>query len=284
MRTIACIIMILVKACQPNVGGDVSDRDLVAVHYDRMEEAIAAPRTAEPPMPPVVEENTQAEEKIIKNGSINFEVPNLENAKSRIDSIIRVFDAYYEQEQFNAYQNHKSYYLIIRLPGTKFEQLISMLENGISGLSSKNLSADNVTQEFVDLNIRLENKLAYIKQYRNILNSAKSVKDILDIQEKIRNLEEEIDATKGRLKYLNDRVSLSTLTIHISEKDAPHLVKQPTFIDRTIKSFQRGWKSLVNVTLAFIEIWPFIILLFLVYYNRDFIRRKLPIGRKNDVM
>jgi len=42
-------------------------------------------------------------------------------------------------------------------------------------LNAKNISLTDVTEEYVDLNIRLENNLAYLNQYKEILKKAKTI-------------------------------------------------------------------------------------------------------------
>ncbi len=82
---------------------------------------------------------------------------------------------------------------------------------------SKNISADDVSEEYVDLQIRQDNKQAYAVQYRKLLKRAGSIKDILEVQEKLRHIESGIDRINGRLKFLDDRVSYSTLDVELRE-------------------------------------------------------------------
>ncbi|WP_435523582.1 DUF4349 domain-containing protein [Chryseobacterium indoltheticum] len=46
-----------------------------------------------------------------------------------------------------------------------------------------------------------------------MLRSAKTTKDMLEIQENIRELEDEIDVAEGRLRFIDDRVNYSTLNL-----------------------------------------------------------------------
>ena len=71
-------------------------------------------------------------------------------------------------------------------------------------LKVKNISAKDVTEEYVDLKIRVGNKLAVLAQYKVILQKAISIEEILEVNEKIRRLEEEIESKKGRIRFLDD--------------------------------------------------------------------------------
>lgn len=143
-----------------------------------------------------------------------------------------------------------------------------MLENGIGVLTSKHVNAQDVTEEYVDLNIRLENNLAYLEQYQSILKRTKSIQEVLEVQEKIRRIEEEIDSKKGRLKYLNDNVKYSTLTLEISELISREMTNKPNFGRRVANAFNTGIQGFLNFTIALISLWPFILLILFLYLVR----------------
>ena len=76
-------------------------------------------------------------------------------------------------------------------------------------------TTEDVTEDYYDTEIRLKNKELYLEKYRDFLEQAKTVKDMLEVQEKIRNMEEEIESAKGKLRFIDDKVNFSTLDINI---------------------------------------------------------------------
>ncbi len=250
-----------------------------ALIYDE-ELELEPPRIAIPPPPPMVEEVSEEGyaygkgSKIVKSGRMKFKVHELDSVKGRVDSILKIYHGYYENEQFNTNGNSNSFVLKIRIPNVYFDSIILLFENGIGKLESKYLRTIDVTEEFVDLNIRLDNKLAYLNQYKQILQKAKSVKDILEIQEKIRRIEEEIDSNNGRLKYLNDKVKYSTLDLEISNRVSSKVASKPSFASRITSAFYNGFQGFFNIIIKLVGVWPFVlfmILLFLV--RRPLVRR-----------
>ena len=217
---------------------------------------LESPKTADPP-----ELHLEIGSKIIKNGSMEFEVDDLQLAKIKADSILNTFNGYFESEQYSSYGNRVSYSLQIRVPNVKFDSLLLAIEKGIGQLKSKKVTAKDVTEEYVDLNIRLENNLAYVMQYKEILTKAQSVKEILEVQEKIRRIEEEIESKKGRLKYLNDRVKYSTLSLEISEKVEVQLARVPSIGGRFVLAFNNGGQFFMNFIIGLVNLWPFLLLL-----------------------
>ena len=220
------------------------------------------PRSAEPaPRQQDQSVEQQKKSKIIKDGSITLEVDSLELAKLAIDSIVSTTNAYYENEVYNGGANQHRYTLKIRVPNSEFETFISSLEKGGGKMISKSINARDVTGEYIDLEIRLKNNQAYLLQYRALLKRAKSIKDILEIEEKARRIESEIDAHLGRIKYINDQVKYSTLTLNVYQKHINRNdYREPTFLSRMWSSIGIGFNAMQEMVLWMIAFWPFLML------------------------
>lgn len=227
---------------------------------------IEPPRTAEPPPPP--EFSLEQGSKVIKNGRLQFEVAALNKVKIQVDTLVRTYNAYYEQESYQDQYNRITYNLVIRIPNAKFDAFIRELEQGIGKLVSKNIDAQDVTEEYVDLKIRLDNNLAYLQQYQSILKKATSIKDVLEVQEKIRRIEEEIESKKGRLKFLDAKVNYSTIHLDISELLNQEFINQPPFFRRIGNAFTNGIHSFLDFLVFLVNLWPFVLLLLLIWLFR----------------
>jgi hypothetical protein len=205
--------------------------------------------------------------KIIKDGQMEIRVKNLEQGKIQIDSLVKKFQGYYAEETFNNQDYSHDFSLKIRIPSEKFELFMAQAETAAGELIYKNVSSRDVTEEFIDLETRLKNKKNYLNRYGELLKQAKSVKDILEIEEKTRSIEEEIESTEGRLKYLNNQVDFSTLQLRITKKNDYTFIPQNegNFIDRLWFSLAKGWYGLVALTLFVIRIWPFWIIVAVLY-------------------
>lgn len=265
------ILILLFGSC--NQGGEET--------YDRylanIEENIPITKSSSIPPPPPPEspsavdqagEHGQIEKKIIKDGRIGLKVLDLNKTKLRVDSLVRKHDGYYANESFNNTDWESAYMLKIRIPAMHFETLITSIERGDGEIEYKEIDARDVTDQFIDLESRLENKRSYLKRYKDLLNQAKNVKEILEIEEKIRGLEEEIESTTGRLKYISDQVDYSTLNLRIAKqkefKYKPD--KQDSFFERLKQSLSKGWYVFVDFLLFVVKLWPFWIVVPLLIY------------------
>lgn len=262
------ILTILITSCHQKQ----SDKDSYAFADMVMEEKMIPitrqSQNAPPPLIDKIEKQEVIKKKIIKDGRLGLRVSELENTKLRIDTLIKNHGGYYANERFNNSDWESSYNLKIRIPCANFEKFISDIETGDGEILYKEIDARDVTDQFIDLETRLENKQNYLKRYNDLLKKANSVKEILEIEEKIRVLEEEIESTTGRLKYLSDLVDYSTLDLTVSkQKDFKYNpVKRDKFLERLKQSLSKGWFGFVDFLLFIIKIWPFWIIATLIFY------------------
>ena len=112
----------------------------------------------------------------------------------------------------------------------------------------------------MDLNTRLQTKLEIKKRYDEILRSkAKTVEEVLLAEEKLRVLQEEIEAAQGRLKFLSNKVALSTIQVDFYETvvytEEPDTYTK-SFGAKAKKSLNVGWSLLQGFLLVLLYIWP----------------------------
>lgn len=210
--------------------------------------------------------------KIIRDGHMTIKVKSAQAAKIRVDSLLIPFGAYYASENFNNNDREATFYLRLRIPTAAFDNFMACLEQGYGEILNKDIQARDVTDQFIDLETRLQNKRNYLGRYNSLLKEAKTVKDILQIQEEIRGLEEEIESTTGRLKYLSDQVDYSTLQLNLTEqKDFQFKPEErDRFGEKLKQALTKGWYGVVDFVLFLFKIWPLwlVLCLALIFLKR----------------
>jgi hypothetical protein len=94
---------------------------------------------------------------------------------------------------------------------------------------------------------------------------------MLDVEKEIGNLQSEIESMEGRLKYLTDRISLSTLTVTFYE----HSDRSFAFGHKILKGFSSGWKGFLWLIVVFVYLWPLWLILFTgLWVLLHFLKRK----------
>jgi hypothetical protein len=216
-----------------------------------------------PPATEKIANQTVDKKKIIRDGRLGLKVADLEKTKAIVDTLVNMFDGYYANESLDNTDYESSYQLKIRIPSVSLDPFILKIETGNGQITYKEIDARDVTAEFIDLETRLSNKKSYLKRYNDLLKQAKSVKDILEIEEKTRIIEEEIESSEGRLNYLKDLVAFSTLDLRITKvKEFRFTPKsRDQFTERFKQSLSNGWNGFIDFLLLLIRLWPFWILI-----------------------
>jgi hypothetical protein len=282
------ILATLVYSCNetyPTQSLDIGTVDYESSKYDDEDQPTNRQLKTPPPSPPVqsskVENNTALEKgiekKIIKDGRIGIETKTLQKTKAKLDLLLKKYGGYYASENFNNTNWNSSFELKIRIPYSNFEKFIVETETSNGEILYKVIEARDVTDQFIDIETRLKSKRNYLNRYNDLLKQAKSIKDILEIGEKIRRLEEEIESATGRLNYLSDQVKYSTLNLTITaEKEVEILpTNREGFFTSLKQSLSKGWFGFVDFLLFLVKGWPFLIVLALTYYLwKKFRKRK----------
>ncbi len=183
------------------------------------------------------------------------------HVEARLDSLVRRYDGYLNASTETHLDNEWLYVTTIRVPPIHFQALLNGLA-GLGRIERKELSTEDVTAEHADVNARLQTKRAMEQQYTTLLSKAQKIKDILDIEQKLGEVREEIEATESRLKTLNNEVAYSTITLTLyqplpqSVPDAPVV----SLGSRTVEAFYGGWQLLTSLFIGAINLWPVLLL------------------------
>lgn len=206
--------------------------------------------------------------KIIKNGNMMIDVGDIKSAQEKVQNVVKNFKGYIQNENYSNDETETTISMEIRVPNQNFDGLINSFLEGIGSVTQKNIRAEDVTEEYTDVAIRLENKLTYLEKYRELLKRSASTKDLLEIQEKIRGLEEEIESSKGRLRYIDDQVNYSTLNLTLTkEKPRNTITSKIGFGSRLVDSLANGWNLFINFLLEIVALWPFLLTLPIIIYS-----------------
>lgn len=225
-----------------------------------------------PPPPNLIEEKINPEnsqkisQKIIKTGRIEIEAGDINKAQKIISDHLKKLNAYEQGEFFSNSEEQEMLKMTIRVPNQNFDNLLQSFSSELGNVISKNAGIDDVTEEYTDVSIRLENKLVYLEKYRELVKRSTNTKDILEIQEKIRALEEEIESSKGRLKFIDDKVKYSTIELTlIKNKPRNSVTSKIGFGSQFVDSVAQGWNNFVGFILGLISYWPFLLIIPVIF-------------------
>ena len=113
----------------------------------------------------------------------------------------------------------------IRSPVRNFEDLLTSI--GDSGeIIDRNITSQDVTAEYTDLESRRRNLQAQERFYLGLLEQATTVPDAIAVQQQLDAIQGQIEQITGRLNLLDDRTAFSTLTVRIAERGAAPVAEE----------------------------------------------------------
>lgn len=221
--------------------------------------------------------------KIIRQGEIRFETEDLKETESLILKAVNELKGYISNDNVYNSENRTTHRVIIRVPADNFEILLERISENAQKIDSKTIDAQDVTEEYIDIESRLKTKKEIENRYRELLAQAKNVEDILSIEKEIGTLRTDIESIEARMQYLKDQVSFSSLTVEFYQKtnSAFH------FSMRSGQALVMGWKWLLAFLIFLIHLWPFLfigsIIIFTVKRIKTRKKQNLPIqNSKNE--
>ncbi|MBN2724328.1 MAG: DUF4349 domain-containing protein [Deltaproteobacteria bacterium] len=114
-------------------------------------------------------------------------------------------------------KSRNNFRVVLRIPSAKFFKFISIIEP-FGEVTSRRIRSEDVTAQFVDLSMRMNNLLKARERLLAILAKAVKVKDTLEIEREITRVTGQLEQIKGQLRYLQNLVSFATVTLRFHKK------------------------------------------------------------------
>ena len=195
------------------------------------------------------------ERMIVRNGDISLVVEDVIKSRDEIARIAIRLGGFVVSSSISGEEQDRRGVISIRVPDDKFEQSLAELRGLAVRVTSESTSSRDVTEEYIDLQARLNNAEATESQYLALLDKAIDVEDILRIYDSLSRVRSEIEQLKGRMQYLERTSSMSLITVYLEpETSGKPLARAGWSALEVLKSAVRG---LVNAgqILASIAIW-----------------------------
>lgn len=212
--------------------------------------------------------SAEIERKLIKNGNVSFETFNLEKTRQNITDAIKKYNAYVSYDNEYKSTDRITNNINVRVPSKDFDNFLVEISKGVEKFDSKNISVNDVTEEFLDVEARLKSKKKLEERYLDLLNKTKSVKEIIEVERQLANVRSAIESIEGRLKYLQNKVSYSTLSITFYKE----ISVQSNFGRNIVNGFKNGINNIKWFFIGLVNIWPFILIILIIIF---LIRRRI---------
>ncbi len=230
--------------------------------------------------------------KVIFTATLDIESTNYPNSISTLEKMISEHGGYIQDSNVETSTSFRSSTALrtatytIRMPSIKLSAFLSK-SGDIGNIVLNKTNGEDVTDQYFDTAARLQSLKIQEERLLALLKNANTLKDMLDIEDRLTQVRFEIEQLTGTLKQIDSRVELSTVTVTIIEVDTI-TISEPKpigFWSQVASTFKTSLKALVEtlrvLTLVFVALLPFLvvigIILLVVYfiYRRATKRKKI---------
>lgn len=221
------------------------------------------------------------ETKIIKTGDLRFQTDDLDKTYNQVQQTVKKYQASIKNDS----QSNEGYQLTrsitIRIPNQNFDAFITDISKGVAYFDQKEISSEDVTEEYIDVASRIKTKKVLEERYYELLKKASKVSEMLEIEKKLSEIREEIEAKEGRLKYLESQVQMSTINIEFYKPVADNQQATVSYGGKMGNALVSGFNSISNFFIQLLGIWPVIVTLVVLFI---LIRKRIKRKKKNDAI
>jgi len=208
---------------------------------------------------------------IIRTGNISMVVEDTLAAQATIEGMVERMAAegafVVSSEEYGGIEGDQPHITMsIRVPAARFGETMDRLADLAVNVTSRTESGQDVTEEYVDLEARLESLEAARQRLLTIMEEARSTKDLLEAEQQLTQREAEIESIKGRMQYLEQSARLSSIWIELQ----PYLLSQPVgdqwrpaeTVRRAVDALLDGLRGFANFAIFFsIAVLPWLVVI-----------------------
>jgi hypothetical protein len=225
--------------------------------------------------------NTQDKRMIVRTGTMSIEADGYDETENKIKDIVKNFNGYITNStsKLDA-SGRKQGSITIRVASEKFDGFVSDLSK-IGKVMNQNITGKDVTEEYLDAEARQKTQRELEQRLLKLLaEKTARLTDVVEVETKLASVRENIERTEGRMRYLRDQASYSTLTVSVYEPSMLNTSTGGGFFYEIGEAFKKGLSGftsiLSGIITVFIALLPLIIILLIVLYFvlRYFKKRK----------
>jgi hypothetical protein len=194
----------------PQVGKDTALADSAEL---QSRAAMGPPQTQDGGLP------TQGEQRLIRNADLTLEVPALAAVLTSLEQLARQSGGMVTNSSFSGLERQRTASVTVRLPEAAFDGFLLEAEK-LGKVVARQTYTSDVTRQYIDLEARIGNLQRQEQRLLSILEQAKTIKEILDIEKELERVRGQLESMTGEFRYLRDQVGFSTVNVYLAETPA----------------------------------------------------------------
>jgi hypothetical protein len=169
--------------------------------------------------------------KLIYRANLNMEVESYAKAQTEVRNMVTLAQGYIIEFNENMSEYEQGGTFIMKVPASGFSSFLGNLEKVKHEKLQRSIQGDDVSEEYVDLESRLKAKQLMESQYTEFMKKATKSADLVAFANQLGAIQEEIERIKGRMRYIDQNVSFSTVELRLYQTDASFDVQKKAELD-----------------------------------------------------
>ncbi len=159
---------------------------------------------------------------VIQTGSVELRSDDVQAARDKVESIVTAHGGQIDDERSTSDEDGelRTTHLVLRFPSADFEATLDELRE-VADLQSATSKSKDVTTEVINNDVRVRAQARSIKRIEQLLDRARSIRDIMAIEEQLSRRQADLDSLESQQAWLSNQTSLATITVEINRTDVP---------------------------------------------------------------
>jgi hypothetical protein len=199
------------------------------------------------------------DQRIIKTGYMTLLVDKILDTIPNINEVAEIYNGFTQNTNSGEFPTGEKYgYVTIRVPSENYEDAVRDIRALSIKVIDESSDSQDVTEQYTDLQSRLEVAEEEEEAYLRLLDQSGSVGDLLQVQRELSNVRVKIESLEGRIKYLENQTELSTITVTLQQEKSLSVPTKPFRFESVVKDALFGAISIAQGVLTVI-VWTVII-------------------------
>lgn len=225
--------------------------------------------------------------KLIRDADIDVETKEFDSFINKLETQVSKTGGYIE----NSSVSGSSYYsdctrnatITLRIPTEEFDSFLGTIGD-MANVTEKSISVRDITSQYIDTEARIKALKSEQTALLTLLEKAESVTDIIEIQDRISDVNAELDSYESQLKTYDNLISYSTINLRVYEVERISPVKQEGFFAEIKENLKENFYNIGQgirdfavwfiSSLPYIVIYGIILLIIIVIIKRIIKKRK----------
>jgi hypothetical protein len=266
-------IIILVKQLQPRYNSQFVGKSANLMYTGSSGDSAVESMM---PVPSAVPPATGVSKRLVSTQSyFSVLVKNVTATITELDKEVQSVGGYFLNTNISRPNQGEDANITMRVPVEKVSEIKNFLRQNSVKVVSENITSDDITDQYVDIQSRIETLNQMKQRVQAILDEAKTVDEMIRIQNQLFELQNQIDSYTGQLKYIESTAKTSLISVNLSTDElalpyAPNKSWRPSLIFKEavrslMETLQGAGATIIWIGVYSVILIPLAIVAYLVW-------------------